>query len=531
MDITDLSVALFQAYEEILNSSREDYEESVGRFSDLLRRVSEEFGVEQFNLARYIYYQDREFMRETYLEVLKEDPEIVEVSAGGDAPVMMCVDMMDCGSDIAVIETNGFTCRGFSCGGVELIVDSLEDAFEDGGKRVFAIGYPLEDGRSRKSDDLLFEKLLYSGALAMRMRERGRVVKVVRHDGSMEADYDLLILLLPKSISKGFEVRGGRVYLEGLKIDCMSDNLVRTRGDLTGYVRSINSNGWISDSKHLTYKAIENYLRCSERRSPMHPLYSHRINVGEISGGELESKALRAAEEVAARCGKILVKPDKGSGGCGIGVCGNTGEVLEKVRSAEAYAPDGSVLVMECAPIVPVDLDSQIRYEGKIWRAGDLLKEIIEEIHGYALEGEIPDDILRGRHAVDFRFYVARIRGRDIMKRYGVENVRGDGFYLAPQAAILRMAPGIWVDDPKALSEDPTIVKSNISQEVEGRGAKTEYGILRFFVAFEGSLAAFGYRGEYKDFMVSAFDAVKATIQYHESLSEERSSQEMWGIE
>ncbi len=518
MDITDLSIALSETYEDILSSSEYEYEDNIERFSSMLRRVSEEFSIEQWNLARYVRYQDRELMRETYLEVLKEDPEIVEVDVRGDAPVLMCVDMMDCGSDIAVIETNGFTCRGFSCGGVELIVDSLVNAFQESGKRVFAIGYPFEEGRSKKSDDILFEKLLYCGALARRMREQGRVVKVVRYDGRIEAVYDILILLLPKSISQRFEVRDSGVYLEGLKIDYMSDNLVRGRDDLAGYVRRINSNGLISDSKHLTYKAVEDYLRRLERESPMRLLYSYRMNVRELSGGELERKAYEAAEEISAKHSKILVKPDKGSGGDGIAVCGDREEVLEKVMYAEPYAPDGNVLVMECAPIVPVDLNSKIEYRDNVMRAGVLLKEIIKEIHGYALEGEVPENILMGKHAVDFRFYVACVRGKDVMERYGVENVREDGFFLVPQAAILRMAPGSWVDDAKILSEDPTIIKSNISQEVEGKGAKTKYGILRFFVAFEGSLEAFGYRDKYKDFMVSAFDAVKATIGYHESL-------------
>ncbi len=516
MDIMELSIELYDSYLGMINSKREDFEREVAIFQKLLETIADIFGIDQYNLARYGFFLDRELMRGTYLDLLKENPEIAELNAGVNVPVLMSVDMMDCGEKIAVIETNGFTCRGFSCGEIEIIVSSLKNVLSREKKVTFAIGYPLEEGKSKKSDDLIYEKILYCGALAKKMKEYGKKVKVEKFDGKIEGDFDILMILLPKDMSENFEVRDNGVFLEGVKINFVSDNIARTRNDLLDYAISINSNGKISDSKHLTYKAVEGFLKSLKRDSPIHGLYSRRINVKEISEKEVKGEVRKAVKDILSMGRNILVKPDKGSGGGGIFVCDTEEEVFERIKLAEPYAPDGNVLIMECAPIVPVDLDSY-SVKRKI-RSGDLLEKIIREIHQHALEEGIPNAFLRGKHAVDFRFYVVCMSGKEIIEKYGAKKINEDGLYIAPQAAILRMAPGIWMDDPKCLVEDPTIIKSNISQEVKDKGAKVEHGILRFFVPFEEILEAFDYKEKYKDFMMASFDAVKATIQYSENL-------------
>ncbi|MFQ5711175.1 MAG: hypothetical protein ACE5GD_05270 [Candidatus Geothermarchaeales archaeon] len=132
MDITDLSIELYDAYQDMINSGVEDYEEEVVRFEKLLGRVSEIFGIEQFNLARFRYHYDERLMENIYEEILEESPEVVEVGSDGDLPVLMSVDMMDCGDSIAIIETNGFASRGLSTGDIEMVAISLEKVFEKG---------------------------------------------------------------------------------------------------------------------------------------------------------------------------------------------------------------------------------------------------------------------------------------------------------------------------------------------------------------------------------------------------------------
>lgn len=514
MDITDLSIELYESHQRMINSEKKNFVKEVESFQKYLDKISEIFGIDQYNLARYGYFLDMRLMRETYLELLEERPDIAEVRKSENLPVLMSVDMMDCGGKIAVIETNGFTCRGFSCGDVEMIVSSLKNVLKDG-KVTFAIGYPFEEGKSRKSDDLVYEKILYCGALAKKMREHGKKVKVEKFDdridsGRINNDFDILMLLIPKNMSENFEIRDNRVFLENVRIDFISDNIARTRNELVDYVININPNGKISDSKHLTYKAVESFLKSLKRKSPVHALYSHRINVKELSDKEIREEVKKATRNILAMGRNILVKPDKGSGGGGIFVCSTEEEVFERIKLAEPYAPDGNILIMECAPVVPVDLDLDV---GKI-RSGDLLEKVIREIHQHALEEGIPENFLKGKHAVDFRFYVVCLKGKEIIEKYGVKKINGESFYLAPLAAILRMAPGIWIDDSKFLVEDPTIIKTNISQEVKDKGAKVEHGILRFFVPFKEILEAFNYRERYKDFMIASFDAVKATIYY-----------------
>ncbi len=516
MDITELSIKLYGAHQDMINSSSEDFDRAVERFEDFLEIVGGIFGIDQYNLARYGFFLDRELMRKTYVNLLEENPEIAEVVTKENLPVLMSIDMMDCGDKIAIIESNGFTSRGFSIGDIELIVKSLKNLLDRGEKVTFAIGYPLEEGRARKSDDLVYEKILYSGALAKEMRKYGKKVKVEKFDGGIEGDFDILMLLIPKILSDNFEIKNNKIFLNGIRIDFISDNITRTRNDLLNYVVSINCNGRISDSKHLTYKAVEDFLESLKRESPIYALYSHRINVENMNDREVESEIKESMKDILDMGRDILIKPDKGSGGGGIYVCGSEDEVFDCIKLSEPYAPDGNILIMERAPIIPVDLDSH-NAETKI-RSGDLLEKVIRRIHKHALKDGIPDSFLRGRHAVDFRFYVALMNGKEVMKKYGVKNLKENSLHIAPEAAILRMAPGIWVDDLKALVEDPTIIKSNISQEVKDKGAKVEYGILRFFVPFEEILEAFNYKEKYRDFMIASFDAVKATIQYSGNL-------------
>ncbi|MFB0561940.1 MAG: hypothetical protein ACETWM_12125 [Candidatus Lokiarchaeia archaeon] len=515
MDITDLSIQLYDAHQEMINSKAEDFDRAVKRFEEFLEIFGGIFGIDQYNLARYGFFLDRELMRNTYVNLLEENPEIAQVKTRENLPVLMSIDMMDCGDKIAIIESNGFTSRGFSIGDIELIESSLRNLLDRQERVTFAIGYPLEEGRARKSDDLIYEKILYCGALAKEMRKYGKKVKVEKFDGKIENDFDILMLPLPKFMAENFEIRENEIFLNGVRIDFISDNITRTRNDLLNYAISVNSNGRISDSKHLTYKAVEGFLKSLKRESPIYGLYSHRINVKDLSDAEIKREIKKSMKEILDMGRDILIKPDKGSGGGGIYVCGSEDEVFDCIKLAEPYAPDGNILIMERAPIIPVDLDSY-NPETKI-RSGDLLEKVIRKIHRHALKDGIPDTFLRGRHAVDFRFYVALMNGKEIMKKYGIKNLKENSLYITPEAAILRMAPGIWVDDLKALAEDPTIIKSNISQEVKDKGAKVEYGILRFFVPFKEILEAFNYKEKYRDFMVASFDAVKATIEYNEN--------------
>lgn len=517
MDITHLSIRLHDAYQEMMASKKKGFEGKARRFERLLREIGKRFGIDQYNLARFGYHSNRELVRRTYLTLLEDEPETAELDMGQNLPVLMSVDMMDCGDGIAVIETNGFTSRGISAAGdVDMIAGSLVGMFKGQRRVVLAIGYPLREGEAKKSDDLVFEKILYSAALAKRMGRLGRGVRIVKYDENEElGDYELLVLLLRKDLSRLLKAKDKGVYLGRIRIDFVSDNLMRNRYDLLGHTRSINFNGIISDSKYLTYKAVESYLStASSGKTPITPLFSQRINSREIDAEDVRREIETAAKRVIAGGRRILVKPDKGSGGGGIGICEGEGVVMEKIKLAEPYAPDGYVLVMECAPIVPVDLDVSILYERRRRRSGDLLKEVIKEIHGPAIHGdEVPSNLLMGRHAVDVRFYVVCIRGEQLAETYRSDKIKRNRVYLAPLGAIFRMAPGIWVDDPRALARDSSIIKSNISQEVQGKGAKVEHGILRLFVPCAKLLAAFGYEEKFKDFMTASFHAVKATIQ------------------
>ncbi|MFQ6089334.1 MAG: hypothetical protein ACE5K0_10590 [Candidatus Methanofastidiosia archaeon] len=517
-DITDFCVVLCKAYQELRKAENdEEFKRQVRIFNSLLSYISEEFGIEQFNFARHTHYLDQSLIDSAYLGILRENIKSAKLKLTYELPLIMSVDMMDCGEFIAAVETNGFTSRGISNGEITSVGFALYSFLKSDRKATFLIGYPKMEGKHEKSDDLLYEKLIYLGALVMRMRKARKNIRVLKEYREVDSDY--VIYILPKDIKSELILKNDKVYWRGRRIDYMSDNLTRTRLDLLPYVKSVNPNGVVSDSKHLTYDAI---MQHTLKGSPLYPLFSHKISIEKFSEEEMMKEIEKAFSEIVENRGRrVLIKPDKGSGGCGIYISEKIEDTFEKIQESKNYAPDGGVLVMECAPVVPVDLDLELKIGKDRIRAGELLRREIERVHEGFLNGaEVPEEIIHGKHATDVRFYVTFASGKDLIERFGEDALKlgiwVDEFYLYPMGSVIRMAPGVWSEDPRELAQNPSIIKTNISQEVEDKGAKTEYGVLRAFPPTKKILKALGYEKKYKKFMLAAFDAVKATILYYE---------------